>query len=357
MAQVNRLDHPLYQEDIQRACSYAESNDIFPSLRNKTIAITGATGLIGSFLIDMLIYANDHYDLGAHVYALGRNSEKARQRLPYTHRDDYTFETYDVSAPLCTPQKKADLAIHLASTTHPRAYSQMPIATMTSNFIGTTNLLDYCAHHNADFILASSVEIYGESRKDVTSFDETYCGYLDCNTLRAGYPEAKRASEALCQAYKEERDVSSYIARLPRTFGPTLLQSDTKALSQFLHKGISHEDIILKSEGKQYYSYLYVVDSVIGMLHAYARGSAQEAYNVAHSSGDIHLKDLAQYIATSAGTRVVFDIPDAQEAKGYSTATQALMNGEKLQILGFTPLYSLNEAIDRTLHICRDITD
>ena len=41
---------------------------------------------------------------------------------------------------------------------------------------------------------------------DVDKFNEDYLGYINCNTLRAGYPESKRAGEALCQAYISKYD-------------------------------------------------------------------------------------------------------------------------------------------------------
>lgn len=85
-------------------------------------------------------------------------------------------------------------------------------------------------------VLTSSVEIYGQNRGDIDYFDEKYSGYIDCNTLRAGYPESKRLSEALCQAYISEKGIDYVAARLPRTYGPTMLMSDTKALSQFIKK-------------------------------------------------------------------------------------------------------------------------
>ena len=98
--------------------------------------------------------------------------------------------------------------------------------------------------------------------------------------MRAGYPESKRCGEALCQAYKAQKGLDIVIPRLTRSYGPTLLKTDTKALSQFLHKGVAGEDIILKSAGTQFYSYLYVMDSVSGLLTVLLNGESGEAYNI-----------------------------------------------------------------------------
>ena len=199
------------------------------------------------------------------------------------------------------------------------------------------------------FLLLSSVEVYGENRGDVDCFEENYCGYLDCNTLRAGYPEAKRVSEALCQAYIREKGVSAAAIRLPRCYGPTMRMSDTKAIAQFIKKGLAREDIVLKSMGNQLYSYAFAADAVLGLLYVLADGACGEAYNLADSGSDITLKDLANLVADISGRKVVFDLPSETERAGYSTATRAVMCGEKLKALGWRPQYDIRSGIKLTM--------
>ena len=128
-----------------------------------------------------------------------------------------------------------DYILHLASNTHPMQYSTDPIGTVTTNIIGVQNMLDFAVDHNATrFAFASSNEIYGENRGDVEFFNEDYCGYINSNTMRAGYPESKRCGEALCQAYKAQKGLDIVVPRLTRSYGPTMLMSDTKAVSQFI---------------------------------------------------------------------------------------------------------------------------
>lgn len=122
--------------------------------------------------------------------------------------------------------------IHTASNTHPLQYSGDPIGTITSNVIGTKNLLDYAASHQTErFCFLSSVEVYGENRGDADRFDENYLGYIDCNTLRAGYPESKRVGEALCNAYAQAHQIDFVIPRLSRVYGSTMLMADSKAIA------------------------------------------------------------------------------------------------------------------------------
>ena len=109
-----------------------------------------------------------------------------------------------------------------------------------------------------------------------------------------------------------------------------MLMTDTKALSQFIIKGLAGEDFVLKSAGTQYFSYQYMADSVSGLLYVLLCGANGEAYNIAEEHSDIILKDLVAIIAGFKGKKVVFEIPNAVEATGYSTATRARLDGYKL---------------------------
>lgn len=352
---MDRLDHPLYQEDLARVAACGAD---WSALEGATVGISGATGMVGTFLVDVLMKMAAEGALDVRVVALGRNEAKARERLPYFDNERFSFEELDISVAGARPTAAADVVIHLASTTHPRAYATQPIGTITSNVVGLQNLLGWAldsAGADARFVFASSVEVYGENRGDVDRFAEDYCGYLDCNTLRAGYPESKRLGEALCQAYAAERGARVWVPRLPRIYGPTLLPSDTKALSQFLHKAVAGENVVLKSEGTQEYSYLYVADAVSGLLWVLTRGEAGLAYNVADPSGDVQLRDLAGMIARAGGGDVVFELPDEVERAGYSTATKAMLDGSRLRALGWRAAYDFPTGVSRTVELLRSV--
>ena len=324
-------------------------------LQGGSILISGATGLVGSFLTDVLMEKNES-GLECTVYALSRNAGRAAERFSrWKGNDKLQFIPYDITKPFVRDDLgKVDYMLHLASNTHPMQYSTDPIGTITTNIIGLYNMLDFAVDHKATrFAFASSNEIYGENRGDVEMFTEDYCGYINCNTMRAGYPESKRCGEALCQAYKAQKELDIVIPRLTRSYGPTMLMSDTKAISQFIRKGIAGEDIILKSAGTQYYSYTYVADAVSGLLTVLLCGENGEAYNIADEASDIMLKDLAAIIAQTAGKEVVFELPDAVEAAGYSTATKARLDGSKLKALGWKPAYDIQKGLERTIEILK----
>jgi nucleoside-diphosphate-sugar epimerase len=354
------LDNEKYIEDVKYV---ADLKLPWEKLCGSSVMITGATGLIGSFLVDVLMYKNINENFDCTLYPVSRSKERARERFGnYMESPEFRYCSLDINAPLnewsgiIPSEENLGYMVHLASNTHPVAYSTDPIGTIYSNIIGTANLLEFAYNHKTKrCAFASSNEIYGENRGDTELFDEDYCGYIASNTLRAGYPESKRCGETLCQAYIKQKEMDIVIPRFTRSYGPTMLMSDTKAISQFIRKAIAGEDIVLKSEGMQYYSYTYVADAVAGLLFILLSGECGEAYNIADQSSDIRLKDLAKLIAGCAGKDVVFELPDEVEKAGYSTATVARLDGSKLRGLGFSVRYDIKEGITRTVEILSEL--
>ena len=339
--------HILYQEDLTRILEIPE----IELIRGKSFLITGATGLIGTCLIDALMYYN-HHDADIQIYAVGRSWEKAMTRLrEYENDSHFHFIEQDVRQPLPT-ELKLDYIIPLASNTHPLAYSQYPIETIEINVKGAEHALNKALECGATVLYPSSVEVYGNARgEDI--FSEDYTGQLNLKNSRACYPESKRLCEALCQSYIAEKDISVKIARISRVFGPTMLTSDTKASSQFILKALAGENIVLKSRGEQFFSYSYVADVVKAMIFIMLRGESGVAYNISNKDCNIKLKDFAGACACWAGKDVIYDLPSETEQKGYSVAMHAILDNIRLLSIGFLPLYPFEEAIRRTLDILR----
>ena len=295
--------HPLYQEDLSRALEIPELEKI----KKKSFLITGATGMIGTCLIDALMrYNNQGADI--QIYAVGRIWEKAKSRLgEYKQDAHFHFIEQDVRQPF--PQDlKVDVIIPLASNTHPLAYSQFPIETIDINVKGAEYALAKAVECDATVLYPSSVEVYGNAR-DQDAFTEDYTGQLNLQNARSCYPESKRLSEALCYSYMAECGAKVKIARLSRVFGPTMLISDSKASSQFILKALAGEDIILKSKGEQFFSYTYVADVVRSMLFILLHGEYGKAYNVSNPDCNVKLMDFASACGRWAGKDVVFDLP------------------------------------------------
>lgn len=320
----------------------------------KIILISGASGMIGTVIIDILIYMNDFKGYKYKIYGLGRNEIRAKEMfVNYGNRKDFNFIPCDINKNNIDIGD-VDYIIHAASNTHPVDYSGDPIGTITANVIGTNNLLEYAVSHGCRrFVFLSSVEIYGENKGDIERFDETYNGYINCNTLRAGYPESKRTGEALCQAYGKKYNLDFVIPRLCRVYGPTMSLRDSKAIAQFIKNAANNEDIVLKSEGKQLYSYIDVFQAAYAVLFIMLRGENGNAYNISADSGEWCMRELADRIASHADKKVVFDLPDEKEKAGFSTATKALLDNNKLKKLGWQECFECNEILDYTIDIVK----
>lgn len=345
------LENEIYRAELDKI---NQAKNDWNKIDNHSFLIIGATGMIGSYMIDVLMMRNTKYESNIHVYAMGRSKERLEKRFSM-YLDTLFFHIVegDVTQPISLSED-VDYIFHGASNTHPRAYSSDPIGTIMTNLMGTQQVLDFAVNTNPKRIaFLSTVEIYGENRGDVEKFTEDYCGYIDCNTLRAGYPEGKRASESLCQAYIAKHDLDIVIPRICRTFGPTMLLNDSKASSQFILNAVNDEDIVLKSEGNQYFSYAYVGDVVYALLYLLVNGENGKAYNVAVEEFDLHLKDLAKMLAKINQKEVIFDLPDEEERKGFSKANTALLDGKEIQNLGWNKLFSVNKAIKNTVEIIR----
>lgn len=311
-------------------------------LRGKTVLISGGTGFLGSALIETLETRNSLFGDDVKVISLSRHPRESHGNVTYLQAD--------VCKPICIDEN-VDFVLHLASNTHPAQYASDPVGTITTNVFGCCNMLKVAKEKKAQrFLLASSVEIYGECGTDPVR--EPYSGYIDCNTSRAGYNEAKRVSESLVQSYIAQYSVDSVIIRLARCFGPDKTKNDSKAMSQFISSAVKGNDVVLKSEGKQRYSYCYYADAVSGILAVLLKGACGQAYNVADDDDGSSLADIASYICSRCNVKLVFDLEHAQI--GASKATYALVDCSKLKALGWKPLFTLKEGIERTLEVLKE---
>lgn len=334
----------MYQEEINSILAEPYKWEKF---RNKTVLLTGASGAIGQVIVDVIMKLNREHNYYCQMIAVSRNLEKAKRIFSDYWKDNcFTYFSYDITEEINIEQK-IDYIIHAASNTHPLLYAKDPIGTITANTLGTYQLMKLAVQNDAEFIFLSSVEIYGESLTGEGKFQENDMGYINCATLRAGYPESKRVAESLCYAFSQQEGALFKIVRLARVYGGTISREDSRAIAQFFHNGLNRENIVLKSEGRQLYSYVYVMDCVSGILAVMLNGKNSEVYNIAGTNSIITLYELAQLIAKEFGVSVVRDLPDKTEAAGFSKATCAVLDNHKLMSLGWKEKTTIEMGIHR----------
>lgn len=314
-------------------------------LSGANILVTGSTGLIGGCLVETLMM-NPNRDY--HVYASGRNEERARQRFKdFADNEAFHFVKYDVLKPL-ESDVNFDFIIHAASNGSPNFFAQKPVEVMKANLLGVANLMEYGLTHRMKRLLyVSSGEVYGEG--DGRVFTEDYSGYVDCTKPRSCYPSSKRAAETLCVSYAIEYGADVVIARPCHVYGPYFTDQDNRVYAQFIRNVLSGDNIVMKSTGEQFRSWCYVVDCVSALLHILLKGECGEAYNIADAQSNVSIRELAEIVATIGGKRVVVDVPNADEKRGFNSVMKSVFSTEKLEELGWISKTLIKQGMTKTI--------
>lgn len=337
----------------QYICDLRESVEAVQGLekiRGASILITGASGLIGSGLADLLLCAKRDYGFDVDVILAGRNLDVLKNRFSYWG-DLVTYVTYDATASISF-DIDFRYVIHCASNAHPAAYSHYPVETILTNILGTNNLLRYCVDKSVErFLYVSSSEVYGEKSSDSFYTEDIYFS-VDSLNPRSCYPNSKRVCETLCASYLREHNLDYVVARPGHIYGPTMQGSDTRAASDFARRAKSGDSIIMKSPGLQKRSYCYVADCSSAILSILLNGESGEAYNISNSNSICTIKDLAQAFAEIGNVDLHFEIPSEIEKAGYNMMSNSALDSSKLESLGWSGRFDLRRGVYATLDAC-----
>lgn len=308
------------------------------ALRDSTILVTGATGLIGYTLVCGLLFANRQKKLGLHVLALVRDEARARERFEaeLAGARDLTFVTGTVER-LPQINSTVDYIIHGASRTASKGFVKEPVETIRTALEGTVNLLEMAKSKCAkSFAYLSSMEVYGYPPKG-HRVTENEIGAMSPLELRNSYPISKQQCESLCCAYASEYGVPTKIVRLAQTFGPGSQRDDSRISAELLRCVRERRDIVLKTKGETERSYLYTADAATAILTILLKGETGQAYNAADESTYCSIAQMAQKMAQSAGIKVRYDLQSLQ-ANGYPQAVYMDLDTARLRALGWAPI-------------------
>ena len=337
----------ILKEDFTRILSEYDFSD----LKDKSIFITGATGLIGSQLLRFLHYLNQNYGYKMELYALVRDKEKVVKFFGNELMDNSIHFVYgDV---LSLPQIDAgiDYIIHGASITASKQFIEKAVETIDIAVNGTLNLLRFAKEKKVtSFVYLSSMEAFGVTDGEGVVREEDL-GYIDISNPRSSYMESKRMCENLCVCFAHEYGLNTKCIRLTQTLGAGIDYNDTRVAAYFARSVLEGSDIVLKTEGKTKRPILYSSDAITAILTVLLKGKFGNIYTAANPQTFATIRETAEMVAgkiAEGKIKVVFDI-DVPAEYAPNLNLNLNLNVDKLCSLGWKPVVGLEDSYRRLI--------
>ena len=277
------------------------------ALRDKTILVTGASGLLGTYFLATLAHMRRS---GMPLKAIAQfRSQPAPHTAEIIQSAGFQCAQVNLADPAeCSSLPPADIIIHSAGYAQPAIFMANPVATFHVNTTATATLLQKLKPGGACLYLSSS-EVYSGLKKSPLS--ESDIGTTTPLHPRACYIEGKRGGETICNAYRTQ-GVRAVSARLALAYGPGTRKGDKRALNSFIEKALCQGKIELMDAGKAIRTYCYVSDAVELMWQA-ALHDTQPVYNIGgHST--VTIGELARLVGQIVGVPVSFPAQSAEVA-------------------------------------------
>ena len=310
-------------------------------LRGRSVAITGASGLIGRAVAELVL------DCGADVIAAGRDIERMKERLGL-HRG-LSFVEYDATR-LNDLTFRADYLVIAASPSSPDLYVSTPVDVIRANTSAVDELLRHAASCGIRrTVFVSSSEVYGRMAPPATGFTEDRFGEVDISNPRNCYAEAKRMAELLCVSYARQYGLDVSIVRPGHVYGPTATERDMRVASLWTRMAARGEDITMKSEGRQLRSYVHGYDCATAILTVLLRGKTATAYNVSNRKSVVTVRQLAEEICRFSGVTLRTETPSAADRSAFNPMDNSSLDATRLEDLGWSARFDLATGLADTI--------
>jgi dTDP-glucose 4,6-dehydratase len=288
----------------------ANSNAPWECFENKTVFVTGATGLLGSIFIKAMLARKN-----INIIALARNKNKAERIFA----DEKLSLIYGDVTEKISIDENIDYIVHGANSTNSKEFVEFPVEIIKTIYEGTLNTLELAREKAVKgYLYLSSMEVYID---------------MDSTNIRSCYPSGKRLAESLCASYFYEYGVNAKIARLAQTFGAGIdIENDNRVFAQFVRSAMEKRDIVLRTKGDTVRNYCYTTDAITAMLWILAKGKNGDFYDVASKNTEVSIYDMAKCFGN-----VVFDISESAEKLGYLPTVKIILDTAKLESLGWEP--------------------
>lgn len=337
------LDIQTYLDDLNRI--FKDDHSIF---FGKKFLITGGLGLIGSAIVDYLLFLNIFKKAGIHITIADINEKRYRETYSFYKNVDYVFYNAccDINFDI-----DFDYIVHCAGIASPNKYVENPVETIDSHVVGIRNILNKIKGKKTVLLYVSSSEIYGKNARSESN-EKSY-GVLDVDNIRSSYAISKQMCEMICKSYHYEFKNKVIIIRPGHVFGPTASHNDSRVSSLFCFNGANRKNIVLKSDGSQIRSYCYSLDCVAAILFLLVRGVFGESYNVG-AKEKISISDMATFIASASNVELIRLCPTASDRKRFNPMEDSSLDSKKIESLGFKFLFSSKEGFEHTIRILRE---
>lgn len=336
----------IVQEDMK---DIYEQKILFDKLKNKSVLITGATGMLATYIIYFLHYLNINKESNIKIYALVRNKKKTEE-IFNTLIDDKNFVivNQDVTKEILIDEK-IDYIFHFASSANPKSILEDPVGIIQANTLGTINVCQFAVKNNALVFFASTREIYGkiEGKEFVKESDMGIC---DCIEDRACYPESKRISETICKSYNLQYKMKYQICRIAHVYGPGMnIDNDGRIMSDIISDIVNNRNIILKSDGSAQRAFCYLSDAVRAIFLILLNGKENDVFNLSNEEEEISIKNLAKLGAQLFSEKNIKVDYQISNNNLYTNYKRSKLDNSKLYNLGWRIKIDLKEGIRKTV--------
>ena len=300
------------------------------------IVITGGSGFVGSYLCEKLI--NDGHKIIVIDNLLTGSTENINDLLD---NENFSFIEHDVQDHI-EIEDKVDYVLHFASAASPKAYTEHPVNTLKAGSVGTINTLGLAKKHSAEYLLASTSEVYGDPL--ISPQNEEYWGNVNPNGERSMYDEAKRFAEAAVATYSRSYGLKTKIVRIFNTYGPRMQLNDGRVVTNFIVQALRNENITIYGDGTQTRSFSYVEDTVAGII-SLMNSTEYDVFNIGNPN-EMTVAKLAEKIIelTDSTSEIKYlELPndDPKQRKPDITKAKTKLNWE--------PKVNLDEGLPKTI--------
>jgi CDP-glucose 4,6-dehydratase len=312
------------------------------------VAVTGATGFVGSHLVGLLV------DLGAEVVILARDGVRGTAiSEAWRHQVATVRGTVEDQAVLerMLGDYEVSTVFHLAAQTRdgPAAFSPRP--TFEANIAGAWSVLEAARRCPgvAQIVMAGCDRAYGDQSGPHTE---------DMPLLAVDpYGVSKVCAEAVTASYARTFGIPVVTARCGAFLGPGDTNWD-RLVPATVRSLLEDRRPIIRSDGAMTRDYLYVVDGALAYLRLAEALAAKpelagEVFNFSYER-PLTVLEVVEMLQIGAGTRLE---PDLQPGPGPEVARQYLSAAKARRVLGWRPSHTAEEAVILTVRWYRDHLD